>query len=163
MRLDHAHDEHRAAPAPACAPSPVRFAAERAPAGFEELRARRFLCVSASAAPASRGHVRAAIDEAVELALAMRGALPPSVDAGAAIEEVIADQAFRALALGAAGLAVAVPSLSAAADGGALGVEDSAAIAAWIEAARSAPIALWLQDEDRSLRVLAPVPLAQLA
>src|SRR5271165_3872514 len=72
-----------------------------------ELRARRYLVVPV--APADRGRLRLAIDDAVEGALAMRGALPPAAPLDAALEPTLRDQIFRARALGATGLAVAMP------------------------------------------------------
>ncbi|WP_437997505.1 hypothetical protein WMF26_43245 [Sorangium sp. So ce185] len=159
-RLDVASEEGRP-PSPPVPPSGLaRFAASGQGEGAErELRARRFLWASAPAA--QNGQLRAALDEAVELALAMRGALPPRVQEGAPLEAVIADQVFRARALGAAGLAVGLPRLAGGARG-ALHPEDSATLLAWLGAAREAPVALVFDEVDRSAQVLAPVPLADL-
>ncbi|WP_437315675.1 hypothetical protein [Sorangium sp. So ce385] len=159
-RLDVASEEGRP-PSPPVPPSGLaRFAASGQGADAErELRARRFLWTSAPAA--QDGQLRAALDEAVELALAMRGALPPRVQEGAPLEAVIADQVFRARALGAAGLAVGLPRLAGGARG-ALHPEDSATLVAWLGAAREAPVALVFDEGDRSAQVLAPVPLADL-
>ncbi|WP_437646079.1 hypothetical protein [Sorangium sp. So ce362] len=138
----------------------TRFAPSGQGADSErELRARRFLWASAPAAP--DGQLRATLDEAIELALAMRGALPPRVQAGEPLEAVIADQIFRAKALGAAGLAVALPRLAGGARG-ALPPDDSATLLAWLSATREAPVALVFDEDDRSAQVLAPVPLADL-
>ncbi|AUX47460.1 hypothetical protein SOCE26_089810 [Sorangium cellulosum] len=160
-RLDSASEEGR----PPSPPMPLSGMARFAPSGRgadaeREIRARRFLWTSAPAA-APEGQLRAAVDEAVELALAMRGALPPRAPAGAALDVVIADQVFRAMALGAAGLAVALPRLAGGARG-ALHPEDSATLLAWLNAAREAPVALLFDEADRSTQVLAPVPLAEL-
>lgn len=143
-------------------PGTARFApGERASETERELRARRFLWVGApTSAPPQRG-LRTALDGAVELALAMRGALPARVEAGAALGAVIADQVFRARALGASGLAVAMPRLPCGAQGE-LDPEDSAVLVAWLAAAREEPIALVFADADRLVRVLSPVPLAEL-
>ncbi|MGK3984980.1 hypothetical protein WME99_18170 [Sorangium sp. So ce136] len=159
-RLDSASEEGRP-PSPPVPPSGMaRFAPSGQGADSErELRGRRFLWASAPAAP--EGQLRAALDEAVELALALRGALPPRVQDGAALEAVIADQVFRARALGAAGLAVALPRLTGGARG-ALHPEDSATLLAWLGAAREAPVALVFDEDDRSAQVLAPVPLSDL-
>ncbi|WP_437810925.1 hypothetical protein [Sorangium sp. So ce1078] len=159
-RLDAASEEGRP-PSPPVPPSGMaRFAPSGQGADSErELRQRRFLWASAPAAP--DGQLRATLDEAVELALAMRGALPPRVQAGAPLEAVIADQVFRARALGAAGLAVGLPRLAGGARG-ALHPEDSATLLAWLSAAREAPVALLFDEDDRSAQVLAPVPLADL-
>ncbi|WP_437754446.1 hypothetical protein [Sorangium sp. So ce1389] len=159
-RLDSASEEGRP-PSPPVPPSGMaRFAPSGQGADSErELRGRRFLWASAPAAP--EGQLRAALEEAVELALALRGALPPRVQDGAALEAVIADQVFRARALGAAGLAVALPRLTGEARG-ALHPEDSATLLAWLGAAREAPVALVFDEDDRSAQVLAPVPLSEL-
>lgn len=159
-RLDSASEEGRP-PSPPVPPSGMaRFAPSGQGADSErDLRGRRFLWASAPAAP--EGQLRAALEEAVELALALRGALPPRVQDGAALEAVIADQVFRARALGAAGLAVALPRLTGGARG-ALHPEDSATLLAWLGAAREAPVALVFDEGDRSAQVLAPVPLSDL-
>src|SRR5262245_57965294 len=73
------------------------------------LRARRYLV--APVASTERGRLREAIDEAVEGALAMRGALPPAVELDAAFEPTIRDQIFRARALGVSGLCLMLPAL----------------------------------------------------
>ncbi|WP_437778095.1 hypothetical protein [Sorangium sp. So ce1097] len=159
-RLDAASEEGRPPPPPVPPSGLARFAPSGQGADSErELRGRRFLWASASTA--SEGQLRAALDEAVELALAMRGALPPRVEVGAALETVIADQVFRARALGAAGLAVALPRLVGEAPG-TLHPEDSATLLAWLGAAREAPVALVFDEADRSAKVLAPVPLAEI-
>ncbi|WP_437526874.1 hypothetical protein WME79_41785 [Sorangium sp. So ce726] len=162
-RLDSASEEGRptSPPAPPC--GTARFAPSGQGADSErELRSQRFLWASAPAAP--DGQLRETIEEAVELALALRGALPPRVQEGAPVEVVIADQIFRARALGAAGLAVALPRLAGgrAASPRALHPDDSATLLAWLGAAREAPVALVFDADDRSAQVLAPVPLADL-
>ncbi|WP_437853696.1 hypothetical protein [Sorangium sp. So ce363] len=162
-RLDSASEEGRptSPPAPPC--GTARFAPSGQGADSErELRSQRFLWASAPAAP--DGQLRATIEEAVELALALRGALPPRVQEGAPVEVVIADQIFRARALGAAGLAVALPRLAGgrSASPRALHPDDSATLLAWLGAAREAPVALVFDADDRSAQVLAPVPLADL-
>jgi hypothetical protein len=126
-----------------------------------QLRTRRYLV--APVIPPARGRLRQAIDDAVEGALAMRGALPPAVDLDAAIEPTIRDQVFRARALGATGLALAIPRIGASPDDGVLDLGDGAVISAWLAAARRAPLLLVLDEADRAARVLAPVPLGELA
>lgn len=125
-----------------------------------ELRAQRYLL--AAVGSSSRGLLRVAIDEAVEGVLAKRGALPPGVELDAALEPTLRDQIFRARALGAAGLAIALPTLSTIAGEGFLDAADSAAISAWLGAAKRAPLALVLDEVDRRVQVLAPVSLAEL-
>jgi hypothetical protein len=129
-----------------------------------ELAAQRFLVARAGGAGLARGGLRAVVDEAVERALAMRGALPPGVEVEAGIEATFADQLFRARTLGAAGLVLALPSLAPTADGRwSLGAEDSAVLCAWAAAARRAPVLLVLDEADRHARVLAPTLLEDLA
>ncbi len=125
-----------------------------------ELRARRYLVVPI--APPGAGRLRHTIDDAVEGALAMRGALPPAVELGAAIEPTLRDQVFRARALGATGLALTLPHLGDV-EGGLLDQADGATLSAWLSAARRAPLLLVLDERDRTARVLAPVPIGDLA
>src|SRR5689334_22263608 len=111
-----------------------------------ELRTRRYLVTPV--AYAVPGRLRQAIEDAVEGALAMRGALPPAVEVGAALEPTICDQVFRARALGATGLALSLPQLGDASDA-TLDAADGDALNAWLTAARSAPLLLVLDDRDR--------------
>src|SRR5580692_11799513 len=106
-----------------------------------ELRARRYLVAPVSAP--ERGRLRHAIDDAVEGALAMRGALPPAVELDAMLEPTLRDQVFRARALGATGLALTLPQLGDT-GGGVLDVVDGATLSTWLAAARRAPLLLVL-------------------
>ena len=124
-----------------------------------QLRARRYLI--APVATPHRGRLRHAIDEAVEGALALRGALPPGVDLDAALEPTIRDQIFRARALGATGLCLTLPALPR--EQGALDADDSATMLGWLTAARRAPVLVVLDEIDRAARVLAPVPIGEIA
>jgi hypothetical protein len=134
-----------------------------------ELRAQRFLVAGiGSLGPAStlRARLRETIDEAVEGALAMRGALPPSVRADAEVDAGIAasirDQVFRASALGLAGIALVLPRLrELAGDRGELDAADAEALHAWLVASREAPVLLVLEEADRGVRARMPVTLAQ--
>lgn len=130
-----------------------------------ELRAQRFLVAGlGSLGPASlaRARLRETIDEAVEGALAMRGALPPSGCEGAELGASIRDQVFRASALGLAGIALALPRLREAADDrGELDPADAEALHAWIAASKEAPVLLLLDEADRGVRARMPVTLAQ--
>src|SRR5580698_9968456 len=127
------------APAPAPAGGVHFVAAPRHTDLCAELRVRRYLV--APVAPPERGRLRHAIDDAVEGALAMRGALPPAVELDAALEPTLRDQVFRARALGATGLAVTLPQLGDA-GGGVLDVVDGSTLSAWLSAARRAPLLL---------------------
>lgn len=152
---------HVEQPGPAPAPSGgVHFAAApRQGDACAELRARRYLVTPVCAT--APGRLRNAIDDAIEGSLALRGALPPCVDVEASIESTIRDQVFRARALGASGLALALPRISGAA--GLLHIEDGSVLSAWIAASKRAPLVVLLDEADRNARVFAPVPLSDLA
>jgi hypothetical protein len=128
-----------------------------------ELRARRWLVVSAPSGRPTPGDLRRAIDDAIEGALAMRGALPPSVDIEAGLEITVRDQVFRTRALGATGLALAFPPLPGNAARPALDARDGAVLAAWINASQRWPVQLLLDDGDRDAELLMPRRLGDLA
>ncbi len=108
-----------------------------------------------------RGHLRAALEGAVEISLALRGALPPTVDASASAARAAQDQMFRVHTLGAAGLCVVLPKLQPLADDdGVLDAEDSATLEAWRALSESEPVTLLFDHEDLALQMLAPVPLS---
>lgn len=121
-----------------------------------ELRSRRYLV--AEVPYLERGRLRHAIDDAIEGALALRGALPPSVHLDAEVDATIRDQIFRARALGATGLALDVPGLQ-----GMLHPDDSATLMAWLDEAKRTPLLMVLDEAAREARVLAPVALAEVA
>src|SRR5262245_56635740 len=144
-----------------------------------ELKARRYVVARATplkaerrrerspergSAPPPRAAVglRGAIEEAVESALAIRGALPPGVSVHADLAICIRDQMLRVRALGATGLAIALPRLGDVLEPGLLDAEDSAVLSAWIRAAPSEALTLLLDDQDRHVAALAPVPLELL-
>jgi hypothetical protein len=124
----------------------------------DELASRRFVVARAPETP--RGGLRKAIDDAVEGALALRGALPSATSVDAPLEAIVRDQVFRARALGAAGLGVTVPALARV--DGVVDLDDGAALLTWLAAAREAPIAIVLEEIDRDARVLAPLALTDL-
>ena len=128
-----------------------------------ELRARRWLVVNAPSSRPTPGDLRRAIDDAVEGALAMRGALPPSVDVEAGVEITVRDQVFRTRALGATGLALAFPPLPGSGARPALDARDGAVLAAWINASQRWPVQLLLDDGDRDAELLMPRRLGDLA
>jgi hypothetical protein len=128
-----------------------------------ELRSRRFLVAPANLSPVVAGRLRGAVDDAVEGALAMRGALPPSVQLEASLEETVQDQIFRAKALGATGLAIALPPLSSDVRTGVLHGEDADVVCTWLRAAREEHVVVVFDESDRDLRVMAPVPIGEIA
>jgi hypothetical protein len=128
-----------------------------------DLRARRWLVVTAPAGMPTPGDLRRAIDDAVEGALALRGALPPAVDVEAGVEITVRDQVFRTRALGATGLALAFPPLPGCASRDTLDARDGAVLAAWIGASQRWPVQLLLDDSDRDTELLMPRRLGDLA
>ncbi|MDC3979976.1 hypothetical protein [Polyangium jinanense] len=140
-------------------------AASRKTELLSELRSRGYVVASILRPPAP-GRLRQAVEEAVESALAMRGAPPPSVSADVDGAASLRDQVVRARGLGSFGLALALPPLATLADTSgdapALGPSDSAVLAVFNEAAQAGPVALVLDEGDRALRILAPVRLDEL-
>lgn len=97
------------------------------------------------------------LEGAVEISLALRGALPPSVDIGSPVEESVDDQIYRLQKLGARGLCLVLPELRRIADSrGRLSADDSAALEAWRLLSDDHPVVLLLDDGDKSVTMLAP-------
>src|SRR5262249_56370459 len=127
-----------------------------------ELKARRYVVARAAPLKAAERHrerspdrgtvpppraaagLRGAIEEAVESALALRGALPPGVSVHADLGICIRDQMLRVRALGAAGLAIAVPRLGTTGESTVLDADDSAVLSEWIRAVQNEPLVLLL-------------------
>lgn len=114
--------------------------------------------------PADRGKLALVLEEAIELGLERRGACPPGVGAATDLESSLGDQLYRARLVEARGLCLFLASLEGAATlGGALDAEDSAVLRFWLEAARTRPVRLLLDESNRQLAVYgAPVPLPSL-
>jgi hypothetical protein len=110
--------------------------------------------------PLRRGGLREALEGAVEISLALRGALPPSVEVDAPVKTMAHDQLFRVRTLSAAGLCVVLPSLAKLADDGVLNAADSGALMCWRQLSASQPVWLLFDEGDRSLQMLAPATLA---
>ncbi len=107
-----------------------------------------------------RGGLREAIEGAIEMALALRGAVPPNVALGAGTRAMASDQLFRTRALGARGLCLVVPELGRIADEhGVLDDRDSEALRVWKSLSEEAPIVLLLDDSDRGVSVQLPVAI----
>jgi hypothetical protein len=122
-------------PSPAKAlPPPVRFveSAERDRVCADAERARAIVLRPPMT---TAGEVRRALDADLESALAVRGAVPASVDATASYDEVVADQVLRAATLPVRGICVALPVLPRDAEG-MVAESDAKALAVWVEAAR---------------------------
>ncbi len=114
--------------------------------------------------PANRGRLALTLEEAVETALAMRGACPPGVGASADLDNSLSDQLYRARLLGARGFALPLPSLAGIANrAGALDAEDSAVLRWWLRATEQRPLRLYLDAQDRNLGIYeAPTLLGLL-
>jgi hypothetical protein len=157
------------APLPPVPPGGVFFVAPtRQAEACAELRARRYVVVAPPPLSPASGKLRQMVEDAVEGALAMRGALPPGTPSSADAAAIVRDQVVRARALGAAGVAIALPSFAFA--GGTLGepdrvlgLEDGALISAWVAAAQRGAVILLLDERDREIRVLSPRRLGELA
>jgi hypothetical protein len=111
--------------------------------------------------PLRRGELRQALEGAVEISLALRGALPPSVDVDADIELMARDQLFRVRTLGAQGLCIVLPELSRLAIDGRLEDLDSATLCSWKELSESEPVVILFDIGDRDLELLAPQLLCE--
>jgi len=109
------------------------------------------------------GELRRALDEAIEGALALRGALPPAVALEVEVQAAIHDQLFRIRALGARGLTLCLPSLTPAADeSGMLQDQDARVLYAWLEIAQDSNVEVLLDEVDRGLTMRAPRSLDQV-
>ncbi|UQA61602.1 hypothetical protein [Polyangium aurulentum] len=155
------------APAPGSPPPRASFGAHFIPSVrrselASELRARGYVVASVPRATPA-GRLRQAVEEAVESALALRGALPPGVSVDADAATSLRDQIARVHGLGAAGIALFLPPLGdVVAEAGMLGPSDSTVLTAWSEAAQTGPVSIVLDDGDRGLRMLAPVRLEEI-
>jgi hypothetical protein len=108
----------------------------------------------------SRGGLRDAVEGAIELALALRGALPPNVAVGCEAREMAKDQLFRVRTLGAKGLCVVIGELSRLVDeDGVLEATDSEILRVWRTLAEDEAVTVLLDDGDRGVSLLAPVAL----
>lgn len=108
------------------------------------------------------GALAAAVDDALEHALALRGALPPATPCDASPEAKMADQLQRTRALGVRGLALELPSLAGLATAQDLEASDGEALRALLDAMAKAPVVLLADPADRAVRVLVPTALGSL-
>jgi hypothetical protein len=142
-------------------PSGIRFVADEARASLIQEAARcRFVVVEVE--PHTRGSLRDAIEDGVELVLARRGALPPSTEIGAAAARVVRDQHTRLRASAARGILIAMPSLEAYVQDGSLAVEDGAAVMGWLKLAQddaTPTVVVALSELDRIVPILVPRPI----
>jgi len=139
-------------------PSGIRFVGEDARASLIHEASRcRFVVVEVEAC--SRGSLRDAIEEGVELVLARRGALPPGTEMGASATRVVRDQHTRLRASVARGILIALPSLAPYVADGSLPVDDGAAVLGWLKLAQddaTPTVVVALSESDRAVPILVP-------
>lgn len=137
-------------------------AAER-DARAEELATDGALVVRWEPSAAARGRVEAAVDAAIEDALAEEGEVAPGIGGseGTPADERLSDQLFRVRRAGRSGLALVLGTLEPAATPmGALESVDSAIVRFYAKATRERPVVLLLDSRDRDLGAYAdPIPL----
>ncbi|MBM4374603.1 MAG: hypothetical protein FJ095_05925 [Deltaproteobacteria bacterium] len=108
------------------------------------------------------GQLRDAVEGSLEMALALRGALPSNVALGSSALELAKDQLFRVRALGMKGLALVIPELRRlAGDDGALSADDSEVLRTWRELADEEPVVLLLEEADRAVALHVPTTLGR--
>ncbi len=114
--------------------------------------------------PADRGKLALVLEEAVESALERRGACPPGVGAATDLDASLSDQLYRARLVEARGLCVFLGSLEGTATlANALDAEDSAVLRWWLDAPRTRPVRLLLDEANRAISVYGPpIPLVTL-
>ncbi len=107
--------------------------------------------------PVARHRLASLIDEAIESALAQRGAAALGVAATQDLDAALDDQLFRARAIGLQGLCLMIPPLHGmTGNTGVLEADDSAALRWWVEAATGRPLRLWIDDANRYLGIYGP-------
>jgi hypothetical protein len=114
--------------------------------------------------PADRGKLALVLEEAVESVLERRGACPPGVGAATDLDASLSDQLYRARLVEARGLCLFLGSLEGSATlASALDAEDSAVLRWWLDAARTRPVRLLIDEANRGIAVYgAPIPLGTL-
>ncbi len=114
--------------------------------------------------PSARGRLGEVIDEAIEEALAARGATAPGITSGSDRDATLSDQLFRARRIGGRGLAIVLGPLRAATNAvAALEPEDSATLGFLAGATRERPLLLVLDARDAATGSYGdPVPLRSL-
>jgi hypothetical protein len=107
--------------------------------------------------PADRGKLALVLEEAVEAVLERRGACPPGVGAATDLDASLSDQLYRARLIEARGLCVFIGSLEGSATlASALDAEDSAVLRWWLDAPRTRPVRLLLDEANRAIAVYGP-------
>lgn len=129
----------------------------------DELASEGALVVRWEPSAEARGRVEAAVDAAIEDALAEEGEVAPGIGGseGTPADERLSDQLFRVRRAGRSGLALVLGTLAPAATPmGALESVDSAIVRFYAKATRERPVVLLLDARDRDLGAYAdPIPL----
>lgn len=114
--------------------------------------------------PGQRGELALVLSEAIDHALAQRGACPPGIGAASDLGASLSDQLYRARLVELRGVALAVPTLEGIANlAGALDAEDSAVLRWWMAATRERPVRFYIDARNRFAGVYdRPVPLQDL-
>jgi hypothetical protein len=114
--------------------------------------------------PSLRGRLADAIDDGIESELAARGASGPGLTSASDRDATLSDQLFRARRVGAAGIAIVLGPLRAAAGAfGALEPEDCATLRFLSAASRDRPLVLLLDERDAKTTGYAePIALERL-
>jgi hypothetical protein len=106
---------------------------------------------------ADRGKLALVVEEAIESALERRGACPPGIGAASDLDASLGDQLYRARLVELRGLFLALGPLEGIAGlSGTLDAEDSAVLRFWLEAPRTRPVEVALDERNRSLAVYGP-------
>ncbi len=151
--------------ASASLPGAVRMLLPRQLAGAAaELEEARYVVARIVVTPALRGRLGPAVQEALEGALATRGAMPSSLADDAAPDVYLSEALLRSRALEAPGLALAMPGVHAlSGPNGELEPGDERVVRAWLEASQREPVALLFERADGKVTVTTSIALEMFA
>ncbi|HZO12657.1 MAG TPA: hypothetical protein VFB62_05355, partial [Polyangiaceae bacterium] len=105
--------------------------------------------------PLRRGGLCEALEGAVELSLALRGAVPPEVSTTATPLAMARDQLFRVRALGATGLCLVMPELRGMCENAVLVADDSMTLSVWRMLCETESVWLLFDERDHDVAMLA--------
>src|SRR5690606_36711560 len=85
------------------------------------------------------------------------GEFPPGIGAASSLDAALNDQLYRTRLLELRGITIALPSIEGIATlGGTLDAEDGAVLRFWLEATRSRPVRVLIDEANRRLKVHGP-------